>query len=281
MTSNTADRPHDTSSTTFSLISSLRFDPDLPSAASVYAKDSYPEPHDTPYYLLRFHQDRLLQAATSLKWLKAVAFLQQPLHKFAETLDTFIPDRSKAWRLRIVIDAEGQCAVDVHPATAWPLRCMFLPTSWRDLESLSGSFPWRLVVDSVAIAPSQFTTYKTTSRDHYDAARKRVGIASPTDPIEALLFNPLGEVMEGSITCVYFRRRLHHHHEQEGSKAEWITPPLSSGGMISVSRQYALNHGFCTEQVIRVDELVDGERCLISNGVRGFMPAILDLGVRR
>lgn len=179
-----------------------------------------------------------------------------------------------------MIDAEGECTVDVHPATAWPLRCMFLPVSFDDLGSLSSSFPWRLVVDSVATAPSQFTTYKTTSRDHYDAARKRVGINSPTDPVEALLFNPLGEVMDGSITCVYFRRRTHHHHKpgHEGSKAEWITPPLSSGGMISVSRQYALEHGFCVERVVRVDELVDGERCLISNGVRGFMPAILDLG---
>lgn len=280
MTSN----PNQTDTTaTFSLISSLRFDPDLPSAASIYAKDSYPSPHDSPYYLLRHHQNRLLQAATNFKWAKAIAFLQQPLESFAKTLDTFIPDRSKAWRLRIVVDAKGECAVDVHPAAAWPLRCMFLPTSFDDLEALSDSFPWRLVVDSVPTAPSQFTTYKTTSRDHYDAARKRVGITSPADTVEALLFNTAGEVMEGSLTCVYFRRRQHNHQHggQEESKAEWITPPLSSGGMMSVSRQYALDHGFCVEQVIRVDELLDRERCLISNGVRGFMPAILDLGTLR
>lgn len=277
MTSDPEQLPDDG---TFSLISSLRFDPDLPSAASLYAKDSYPEPHDSPYYLLRHHQDRLLQAATNFKWPQAVAILQQPLDAFVETLDTFIPDRSKAWRLRIVVDTEGQVTVDVHPATAWPLRCMFLPTSFNDLESLSSSFPWRLVVDSIATVPSQFTTYKTTARDHYDAARKRVGILSPTDSVEALLFNPLGEVMEGSITCLYFRRRSRHqqYEEKEDSKTEWITPPLISGGMISVSRQYALDHGFCVEQTVRVDELVDGERCLISNGVRGFMPALLDLG---
>lgn len=287
MTSNPADLSDDVAvdAITFSLISSLRFDPDLPSAASLYAKDSYPSPHESPYYLLRHHQNRLLQAATNFQWAKAVAFLQQSLESFAETLDTFIPDHSKAWRLRIVIDVEGRCTVDVHPATAWPLRCMFLPTSFDGLSSLSASFPWRLIVDSVPTVPSRLTRYKTTSRDHYDAARKRVGISSPTDTVEALLFNPAGEIMEGSITCVYFRRRQHSHHHGEhggvGSKAEWITPPLSSGGMISVSRQYALDHGFCTERVIRVDELVDGERCLISNGVRGFMPAILELRTLR
>uniref|UniRef100_A0A093VIM9 Aminodeoxychorismate lyase n=1 Tax=Talaromyces marneffei PM1 TaxID=1077442 RepID=A0A093VIM9_TALMA len=290
MASHPANQSDDAAAaTTFSLISSLRFDPNLPSIASIYAQESYPEPHDSPYYLLRFHQDRLLEAATHFRWPKAVAFLQQPQDKFVEALDAFIPDHSKAWRLRIMVDAEGKCEVEVHPATAWPLRCMFLPTSFGELESLGGSFPWRLVIDTTSTEPSQFTTYKTTSRDHYNAARKRVGITSRTDPVEVLLFNPEGEVMEGSITCVYFRTRPHyqphhrHHHRrrnQEEGKiwAEWVTPPLSSGGMVSVTRQYALYHGFCAEQVIRVDELVDGERCLISNGVRGFMPAILELG---
>ncbi|EED12216.1 conserved hypothetical protein [Talaromyces stipitatus ATCC 10500] len=251
-----SNQPEDTT-TEFSLISSLRYDPDLPSATSVYAKERYPEPHDSPYYLLRFHQDRLLKGATNFKWLKAAAFLQQPLEKFVETLDKFIPDRSKAWRLRIVVDVEGRCSVDVHPASAWPLRCMFLPTSFDQLESLNSSFPWRLIVDSVPTKPSDFTTYKSTSRAHYDSARRRAGIKSPSDPIEVLLVNPLGEVMEGSITTAYFRRRL--HHPQEEIRSEWITPPISSGGMISVSRQYALDHGFCTEQIIRVDELVDRE----------------------
>jgi 4-amino-4-deoxychorismate lyase len=260
----------------FSLISSLRFDPGLPNAIHQHASKSYPEPHDSPYYLLRYHQARLLKGATGFQWQKTIECLQQPLQQFTQKLDSFIPDRSKAWRLRIVVDIEGHFSVDVHPATPWSLQGMFLPTSFDDLASLSSSFPWRLAIDTERTSPSQFTTYKTTSRNHYDVARKRVGIQSPMDPTEVLLVNPQGEVMEGSITTVYFRRR-HGHHDHGDAAGKWITPPLGSGCMISASRQYALDYGFCTEQAIRVEELVDGEQCLLSNGVRGFIPAVLDL----
>lgn len=283
--------------TTFSIISSLRFDPELPNSISQHAgKSYYPSPRDSPYYLLRYHQDRLLKAATDFQWPKAIEFLQRPLEDFTQTLDSFIPDRSKAWRLRIVVNIEGCCAVDVHPAaaistntsSAWRLRGMFLPlSSFDDLVSLNTSFPWRLVVDPERTAPSQFTTHKTTSRSHYDAARQRVGIRSFTDPVEVLLVNQEGEVMEGSITAVYFRRRRRHDddgHRDTGRDTDrdsvandWITPTLGSGGMISASRQYALDYGFCTEQAVRIEELVDGEQCLLSNGVRGFIPAVLDL----
>ncbi|OKL57875.1 hypothetical protein UA08_06782 [Talaromyces atroroseus] len=272
MTANPPDSSINAS--TFSLISSLRFDPDLPSAVRQHAGTSYPEPHDSLYYLLRYHQDRLLKAATNFQWHKAISLLQQPLEQFTQKLDSAIPDRSKAWRLRIVVDVEGRCSVDVHPATPWPLPGMFLPASFDVLASLNPSFPWRLAVDPERTAPSQFTTYKTTSRSHYDAARQRVGIQSPMDPTEVLLVNPQGEVMEGSITTVYFRRRHQNHGD---ATTEWVTPPLASGCMISVSRQYALDYELCTEKAIRLDELVDGEQCLLSNGVRGFIPAVLDL----
>lgn len=283
MASNPHNLFHDSPS--FSLMSSLRFDPDLPGAATLYADQSYPTPQESPYYLLQLHQDRLLKAATNFKWQKAVEFLQRPLEQFIETLDSFIPDQSKAWRLRIVVDVEGRCSVDVHPATAWPLQCMFLPlSSFNNLAVLNEQFPWKLVVDPEMVPPSQFTTYKTTFRDHYDAARRRAGIESPADPTEVLLVNPQGEVMEGSITTVYFQRQRHHQQAPEADgdiTAEWVTPPLASGGMISVSRQYALNHGFCIERTIHLKDLVHGEQCLLSNGVRGFIPAILHLKTKQ
>jgi branched-subunit amino acid aminotransferase/4-amino-4-deoxychorismate lyase len=92
------------------------------------------------------------------------------------------------------------------------------------------------------------------------------------DPKEVLLVNPQGEVMEGSITTVYFRKR----HSVENA-SEWVTPSLESGGMVSASRAYALDQGFCTERVIRIEDLVDGEQCFLSNAVRGFIPAVLNM----
>ncbi|KAH8694164.1 aminotransferase [Talaromyces proteolyticus] len=260
------------------IISSLRFDPDLPSAVAQYPSQGYPEPHDSPYYLLRYHRERLLKAAVEFRWPDAIEFLQKDLAHFTQALDSFIPDRTKAWRLRLVINHQGRLCVDVHPAAIWPLQCMFIPASFGTHISLSQTFPWRLVVDTERTKPSLLTAHKTTSRDHYNAARERVGISSPADPVEVLLVNTQGEAMEGSITTVYFQERSSSDYGNK-SNAQWITPPLSSGGMISASRSYALDQGFCTEQVIRVGELVHGEQCFLSNAVRGFIPAIVNLDV--
>lgn len=256
----------------FQIISSLRFDPDLPTAVTRYTDRPYPEPHDSPYYLLKYHRDRLLKAAVEFNWRNAISFLQQDLASFTRVLDTFIPDRNTAWRLRIVVENEGRCSIDVHPAATWPLQCMFLPSSFDVHKSLSSTFPWQLVVDSQRTDPSPFTAHKTTSRNHYNAARERAGISSPMDPKEVLLVNPRGEVMEGSITTVYFRERIDGENNPQ-----WVTPSLDSGGMVSASRMYALDQGFCTERVIRIKDLVDGEQCFLSNAVRGFIPAVLNL----
>lgn len=61
----------------------------------------------------------------------------------------------------------------------------------------------------------------------------------------------------------------------------WVTPPLSSGGNAGTSRRYALTAQMCVEEVVRVEELqrLEGknDRVWLSNGVRGFMPAVLKL----
>lgn len=278
----------------FQIISSLRFDPDLPDAIERNAAYSYPEPRNSPYYLLRYHRDRLLNAAIHFKWQAAIEFLQRDLRQFAHTLDTFVPDRTRPWRLRIVVDNRGNCTVDVHPiTTSCPPQSLFIPISFQIHTSFSPNFPWRLYVDSQTTTPSAFTTHKTTAREHYAAARERAGIPSPQDPLEVLLVNPQGEIMEGSITTPYFRRRRRrrrrrsgvshglkdkeHTDDDDNNNDKWVTPPLSSGGNAGVTRRYALEHGFCIEQVVRVEDLVDGEECWLSNGVRGFIPAVVVL----
>jgi branched-subunit amino acid aminotransferase/4-amino-4-deoxychorismate lyase len=261
--------------TQFQIISSLRFDPELPTAITAYGPTRYPDPHDSPYYLLRYHKDRLLKAAIAFRWQSAIDFLQRDLHHFTHTLDSFIPDRTKAWRLRIVVDSEGRCTVDVHPAAPCPAQTLFIPDSFKEHTLLNSSFPWRLYVDPQRTVPSPFTTHKTTARELYTAARERVGIKSPQDPAEVLLVNIEGDITEGSITTPYFRRRI--PPSAHGVHEHWVTPALISGGNAGTTRRYALDHQFCVEQVIRVEELVDGEECWLSNAVRGFIPAVIVL----
>lgn len=248
---------------TFEIISSLRYDPALPNVVSHHVH-GYPEPADSPYYLLAYHRDRLVAAARHFKWTKALDWLQQDLQTFEKFLDESTPDRKQPWRLRVVVDCSGKGSVDVNPTAAIDPANLLVPC----LRSVDESPKWRVYIDTEVTTPSAFTTHKTTAREDYTAARLRAGISSPTETAEVLVVNPDGEIMEGSITTPYFRRR-------ESDGPAWCTPPLSSGGNDGTTRRYALGQGFCTEQLITKADLVDGEECWLSNGVRGFMKGVL------
>lgn len=259
----------------FHIISSLRYDPSLPAVVAQHAAQSYPEPRPTPYYLLPYHLDRLINAARHFHWHHAVQFLEQGLESFTSALDSFIPDRTKPWRLRIVIEDKpgAGLTVDVNPAAPIDSLQLLLPFA---TDASQQSTPWRIYVDTQPTVPSAFTTHKTTAREYYTAARHRAGIMSPQEQAEVLVVNPAGEIMEGSITTPYFRQRgSSDNQDNPDNRLEWITPPLSCGGNAGTTRRYALAQGFCAEQVVSALELVDGEECWISNGVRGFMCGVV------
>ncbi|KAL4991937.1 aminotransferase [Aspergillus falconensis] len=252
------------SSQSFEIISTLRYDPSLPTVVRQRLGNThtYPDPLLTPYYLLPYHQDRLRSAARYFNWANASKFLEQDLTDFAQYLDTFIPQKGKCWRVRIAMDQNGGCKVETSPAARIELENFLVPFIISPTST-----PWRVYVDTAYTNPSGLTTHKTTAREDYAAARARAGIATPQDAAEVLLVNPQGEVMEGSITTPYFQLR----GPTKRDVPAWITPPLSSGGNAGTSRRYALSQGFCSEEVITTQELVDGEVCLLSNGVRGFI----------
>lgn len=254
-----------TTESTFQIISSLRYDPALPDVVSSYP-DGYPQPLRSPYYLLAYHRDRLITAARFFQWNKALEWLQQDLSSLERFLDGSIPDKQKPWRLRIAVDCNGTGSVDVNPTAAIDPLNLLIPSMHPPTESPI----WRVYVDTSATNPSGFTTHKTTAREDYTAARLRVRINSPAETAEVLVVNPAGEIMEGSITTPYFRAR-------GASGQAWFTPLLSSGGNDGTTRRYALAQGFCTEQTIDGAELVDGEECWLSNGVRGFMRGMVVL----
>lgn len=271
----------------FQVISSLRYDPDLATAASKTTEGAYPSPRDSPYYLLPYHYDRLLSAAESFEWEHAVEALQKhspdQLASFTQVLDSFIPDKTKTWRLRILLSVNGTIAVEAAPTLPFSSHTLLLPPPSQDqppsFTTLSqpdaNNTLWRLYLDTQPITPSRFTTHKTTARDMYTDARVRAGIHTPQDLTEVLVYNPQGEVMEGSITTPYFRRNA----ASAGGKQEvkWVTPPLESGGNSGTTRRYALERGFCVEEVVKSTDIVDGEQCWLSNGVRGFFKAVIVL----
>lgn len=240
------------------LFSSLRYDPLLTTidANTKLSKGNVA----SPFYMLAYHRDRILQAAAHFHFDAAVKVLQGSqglevvLRKLSETIDI---QSSIPLRVKILLSADGLLKIEsnqtpiVTRETLYPSR---LPPPKNAIEmevspltggaltlgdddSVPGdpltSHPWDVIPDSIRTAPSDYTSYKTTSRDMYTSARERVGIKDMAEKREVLLVaDGNGQIMEGSLTTPYFWRN-----------GKWTTPPVSSGGQIGTTRRWALENG--------------------------------------
>lgn len=248
--------------------------------------------------MLSLHRDRMLEAAKHFGWSEAEALLSGPsgVEELLKPLKHTVADSTVPMRVKVIIDWRGVFSVESSETPSRPLRNLFptrLPPPGQApprVSPLTGGAlslgaddstvqqgpgygdssrdqPWSVMVDPVGTEPSPFTSYKTTSRDMYDEARARVGIESMADPKEVLITSTKdGEIMEGSLTTVLFWRG-----------GRWVTPPVSSGGQVGTTRRWLLASGLCEEEVVRKEDLVDGEECWLGNGVRGFIPGIIKL----
>lgn len=238
--------PSSDMATNFSLFTSLRYDIGLkqvPSSGLEHAGWNYK--NESPLYMLDFHRDRLLRAATHWQWKGAINVLsgEEALTNLAQLAEAFVgPDQVAPLRLRIVVTHDGDITFAKFDTPAKSLANLFPeqlpPPGVSSVENDHEKIPqYVLLHDNEAITRSEYTHFKTTKREMYDAARKRMCIG-PTDNVEVLLINQDGFVMEGSNTTPYFWR-----------DGKWVTPPVSgkfslkdgSGGQDGTSRRWAIN----------------------------------------
>lgn len=242
------------------LFSSLRYDPLLKSISENTKLLDHGDKESSPFYMLAYHRDRILQAAEHFKYDKAIGVLQGPqgldniLQKLNEAIDV---ESSGPLRVRVVVDDSGNIRVEtnsivaVTEETLYPARLPPPNTPAPKVSPLTGGAliigdddsvhgdpptanPWDVMPDPKQTPPSSYTSYKTVSRDMYNSARERVGIKNPTEKKEVLLIaDDSGETMEGSLTTPYFWRN-----------GTWTTPPVSSGGQIGTTRRWALEKGY-------------------------------------
>lgn len=230
----------------FYIFTSLRYDPSLqqvPSRSFEHAGWNYE--HVSPFYCLDFHRDRLLRAATHWGWRAAVDSLtgEQGLTKLADSANEFLgTSQLTPVRLRIIVHAHGTVEFQKFDTAHAAIENLF-PSRLPAPEEESGSTEagrdvvFTLALDSQAISRSEFTHYKTSKREIYNAARKRAGIAQGERKEVLLINGDDNTIMEGSITSPYFWRN-----------GKWVTPPVSaqvspsegSGGHDGTSRRYAL-----------------------------------------
>ncbi|KAI0206853.1 putative 4-amino-4-deoxychorismate protein [Astrocystis sublimbata] len=242
----------------------------------------------SPFYMLDFHRDRMLNAALHWGWDAAVRILEGAggLENLNVFLQTHVLEAANTpCSAKVLIDRDGILNVVRRPAGQVRLSTLFpsllpVPSGQAMEESMGDTIPERdvrfeVLVDGQPTAKSEFTHFKTTHRPMYDAARERAGLLNYTDDKEVLLVNSdNGSIMEGSITTPYFWRN-----------GRWVTPPIpenfkvsqGSGGNYGTTRRWALERHLVVEEDVHVASLIDGEEIWLSNGLKGFVHGKLKL----
>nr|WP_315229770.1 aminodeoxychorismate synthase component I [uncultured Albidiferax sp.] len=212
------------------------------------AKQAFVQRASSPFALL----ETLAMVDGSLRYREAhLARMQAAAAHFGtpwnadhvhQTLQALIRPQG-AWRVRLLLDAQGQATAEAYPLEASPARVR-LQLADRPLTE----------------AHSEFVRFKTTRRAHYDAF-------TPTQPgvFDTLLWNAAGEITE----CTRGNIAL----QLDG---RWVTPPLACGLLGGIGRANALQAGRLEEAVVRVADLPRVQALAFVNSLRGWLVADLD-----
>ncbi|BFZ63386.1 Aminodeoxychorismate lyase [Saitoella coloradoensis] len=222
----------------YDILSTILYDPSLPAGVG-------------PFFLLQHHLDRLERSVRELEWDECVFDRDNIVEKLYEA----VKGKDQSLRIRLLLSCTNGVTVE-----SFPFKPLSDPTFPYDNTTLP---TWDVYLDTAPTTPSAFTSHKTTYRPHYSASRIR---ALPPDSItsEVLLYNPNGEVMEGSITNVAFYR-----------DGNWITPELTCGGLGGVMRRELFEKGVVMKGIVRLESVSVGEVVMLMNGVRGSWGGVI------
>jgi 4-amino-4-deoxychorismate lyase len=233
------------------LFTTILFDPrlrDLPNQGFVNVGWNQ---KPSAWYMLDYHRDRMLRAATHWDWKPAIETLSGDggLKRLDQFLQTAANQAGQApHRVKILLGRDGKLEYECGPVSSFDLRNLFpglLPIPGTGVGANGNGAnktplkepELQVLLDNQQTAHTEFTHYKTTTRFMYDDARSRSQI-SPSDQKEVLIINEAdGSVMEASLTTPYFWRN-----------GRWVTPPVSSafrkgegsGGNDGTTRRWAL-----------------------------------------
>ncbi|KTW28140.1 hypothetical protein T552_01999 [Pneumocystis carinii B80] len=203
------------------------------------------------FFLLEKHLQRLIKASIYFEWKTIdIKRIEQKLWDSVRHLGSS--------KVRLTVDQNGIIDIQVSPfILSGNLFGIFSKNDWKEEK------PWRVYLDTIPMDDKlrPFFCHKTTYRDPYEAARKRLKIH---EEMEVLLYNQYGYVMEGSICNVAFFRNY-----------QWITPTLKEGCLPGVMRETLLEKKYIIEHSIKINDLINGERLLLFNSLRGCFQGIL------
>ncbi|GAB7334522.1 hypothetical protein MBLNU13_g06509t1 [Cladosporium sp. NU13] len=228
--------------------------------------------HESNIYLLPFHFDRLKIAAAAIsgfQYPEAMMNLGSFEHRIQDAIG--LSDVKESTKQPDSHADAKQAVVRRGKISWWPsgrldVTLIPVPRTFSSLLPTSfDAFPvpitWSAVLDDRPTEPDLYTEIKTSRRIAYDRARQSAGL-DLTSTTEVLLYNLDGEIIDGSITTVYFYR-----------DNRWVTPQCR--GLEGTTRRFALETGLCSlaDSGVKSDSLRDGETIWLSNAFRGFYAA--------
>ncbi|KAJ3517859.1 hypothetical protein NLJ89_g238 [Agrocybe chaxingu] len=230
------------------LLSSTRYDPFLEKFTW-----NYDDEGPSPFFLLRYHFDRLNAAIDAHDWPNARSSHSYSNLKAAcvraVTEENSKEHTSGAYYVRITLSRNGQIALPLFTAPSDPTSSLV-----DNPPALS------VFLDKQSTATSIFTETKTTFRQVYEQAKERnkdvLGSASTSSDI--LLYNLHEQLLETTISNVAFYR-----------SGKWLTPKTTSGCLLGVIRRWLLEHERIhedTEGILTKADVREGELVLLFNG---------------
>ncbi|SGY74934.1 BQ5605_C005g03388 [Microbotryum silenes-dioicae] len=282
------------------ILSTARYDPPL----SSLDKNSLTQPSSapSPYGLLAYHHDRLVQAAAAFAWTSAAQSLEgeQGLIKLRQRLDQAVSqwqtqnDDKSDQPLRVSLPTmmlEDEASYSVRWCTLPQLRILVFPTADDDdlitvqafacnpITPISNFFNLALANPATlnALSSSSTFTYIPVRLDpartspsiwtQYKTTARDHYLASRERAGLGRDYNKPDEVL------------LFNQDDQvmEGSLANvgfyrdgaWVTPHDEAGGLNGVMRRWLLEQGRWKQGTILRGEVSRGEWVLLSNGLRG------------
>ena len=250
------------------IFATLRYDPILIKSPQNTAA-SFNRP--CPFYLLEHQWTRLQVANWSTSFYRKPGesqigyggpsnFWHGLLQAVYHWLELHLDERGEPLRIKIRSYVGGRVTTDIRPSFHVPLSSLFV-SSLGVPDQLEKTV-WTVVLDIEPTEATESTMYKTSDRSPYGRARANAGIMELYAPKEVLMYNPAGEILDGSQSTPYFYR-----------DGRWVTPTSSCGGLQGTTRRWALENGHCIEGTVSKDSVTPGEMVWLSNAVKGFFTA--------
>jgi len=205
--------------------------------------------NQAPKYL-EHHLARIAQSALSLGIPFSIDQAKSLITTACHSCDQFI-----SYRLRIDLDVDGALTYKISPLETIPENVKIFWAS--DILPNPN--------DAIMRSGNILLRHKVSSRDTYDMAWQK---AQSLGGFDALFINEKGFVTEGGRTSIFI---------QSTTQDRWLTPPVSAGLLPGVMRSVILNdpQWNAHETDLSIDEVRSAKRIILTNALRGVIPAYL------